>query len=261
MLRKPITLAIEKLTVGYNGYPVIKDIDFSIKGPALLQILGPNGAGKTTLLKAVLGLLKPLYGRVIVNGSDVTGKPWRAGKYFGYVPQLFTTSTTMYPVTAWELVENTYMLYRKRWPRLFPEKNVRRRVAEVLRAVGLPRDAWYRSFWRLSGGQRQRVLIACALVHDPPILLMDEPLSAVDPAGKVEIARLIGCLKETKLVIVTSHDPMLLLDYTDHIMLINREKYRIGRPEEILVPSVMEEFYGEAVVPVKDHLHICDYHA
>ena len=261
MLKKTIMLSIEKLTVGYNGYPVIKDVEFSVEGPALIQILGPNGAGKTTLLKAILGILKPFSGKVLVDHTDVTGKPEKAGKYFGYVPQLFTSSTTMYPITAWELIENTYMLYRKKWPRLFPERLARRRVAEVLRAIGLPRDVWNRTLWRLSGGQRQRVLIAKALVHDPPILLMDEPLSAVDPTGKVEIARLIGRLKGSKLVLVTSHDPMLLLDYTDYIILINREKFRIGRPEEILVSSIVEEFYGEAVKRVKEHVHICDYHA
>ena len=261
MLRNTIVLSIEKLTVGYNGHPVIKDIDFSITGPALVQILGPNGAGKTTLLKAILGILKPFSGKVLVDHTDVTGKPEKAGKYFGYVPQLFTSSTTMYPITAWELIENTYMLYRKKWPRLFPERLARGRVAEILKAVGLPRNVWNKTFWKLSGGQRQRVLIAKALVHDPSILLMDEPLSAVDPAGKVEIAKLIGCLKASKLVLVTSHDPMLLLDYTDYIILINREKFRIGRPDQILVTDIVEEFYGEAVKPVRDHLHICDYHA
>lgn len=261
MLRKTVTLTIERLTVGYNGFPVIKNISFSIEGPSLIQILGPNGAGKTTLLKAILGLLKPINGRILVDHEDITGKPEKSSKYFGYVPQLFMSPTTMYPVTAWELVESTYMLYKKKWPRLFPDRLTRIRVAEALRAVGLPRDKWHKTFWKLSGGERQRVLIAKALIHDPPILLMDEPLSAVDPIGKVEIARLIGCLKASKLILVTSHDPMLLLDYTDYIVLINREKFKIGTPDQILVTDIVKEFYGEAVKPVKEHLHICDFHA
>lgn len=261
MLRKAVTLTIERLTVGYNKFPVIRNINFSVKGPSLIQILGPNGAGKTTLLKAILGLLKPINGKILVDHEDITGKSEKSNKYFGYVPQLFTSPTIMYPITAWELVENTYMLYRKKWPRLFPDRLARIRVAEALRAVGLPRDKWHKTFWKLSGGERQRVLIAKALIHDPPILLMDEPLSAVDPIGKVEIARLIGCLKASKLILVTSHDPMLLLDYTDYIVLINREKFKIGTPDQILVTDIVEEFYGEAVKHVKEHLHICDFHA
>ncbi|HIQ03497.1 MAG TPA: metal ABC transporter ATP-binding protein [Desulfurococcales archaeon] len=260
ILGKVVTLTVEGLTVGYNGYPVVRNVCFSVKGPALVQILGPNGAGKTTLLRGILGLLKPIEGRVLVDYVDVTGKPEKSSRYFGYVPQLVMSPNTMYPITAWELLESTYMLYRRRWPRLFPEESAKRRIMEVLEAVGLPRDKWYRTFWKLSGGERQRVLIAQALINDPPILLMDEPLSAIDPPGRVEIAKLIRCLKSTKLILVTSHDPTLLLDYTDYIILINRERFRMGRPDQILVADIAEEFYGGVVKYVKEHLHIYDSH-
>lgn len=260
ILGRTVTLTVERLTVGYNGYPVIRNIHFSVEGPALVQILGPNGAGKTTLLRAILGLLKPIEGRVLVNYVDVTGKPEKSSRYFGYVPQLVMSLNAMYPITAWELLESTYMLYRRKWPRLFPEETAKRRVREVLEAVGLPRDKWYRTFWKLSGGERQRVLIAQALINNPPILLMDEPLSAVDPLGKVEIVKLIGCLKSSKLILITSHDPTLLLDYTDYIILINREKFRMDRPDQILVADIVREFYGGVVKYVREHLHIYDSH-
>ena len=106
----------------------------------------------------------------------------------------------------------------------------------------------------------QRVLIARALVHDPQILLMDEPLSAVDPRGRAELARLIGGLGEEKLVIVTSHDPALLLEYTRSIILLNRRVVAVGPPSELLRIELLRKVYGGAAIILEPHVHICDSH-
>jgi len=254
-----ISIKLEKLTVGYQGIPILEGMSLEFKAPSLVQVLGPNGAGKTTLLKAILGLLKPMGGRIYLNGEDVTGQPEKAGRYIGYVPQLMVNSGH-YPVTAWELVLSSLLLRRRKWPRLVPSGSDVELVQKALKLAGLPEDKWYSNFWRLSGGERQRTLIARAIVADPPILLMDEPLSAVDPVGKVELARLIGGLAKKKLVVVTSHDPMLLLDYTDYIVLVNRGQYLMGRPDEVLKLEVASKIYGQAVIPVQQHIHICDAH-
>jgi len=255
-----VTIIGEDITVGYHGTIVLKDLNFIFQGPGLIQILGPNGAGKTTLLKTILGLLKPYKGRIKINGVDVTGRPEKAGTFVGYVPQIFFTNRQNYPVSAWEFVSSTLLLYRKKWPRLFMNKEHEELVKKALRAVKLPYTAWDKSIWELSGGERQRVLIARAIVHDPPILVLDEPLSAVDPAGKYEIAKLIGELSYRKLVIVTSHDPMLLLPYTKLVMLLNKEFYLIGTPEEVLTLDNVRKVYGEAAIYVRDHVHISDSH-
>ena len=239
--------------------PVVESFSASFRGPSLVQVLGPNGAGKTTLLKAILGLLKPLRGRVVVCGVDVTGEPCLAGRYMGYVPQTVPGEAFEFPITAWEVVQNHYMMYRKRWPRVFTGSDVKRRVAEVLEVVGLPREAWHSNFWELSEGQRQRVLIARAIVHDPPILIMDEPLAAVDPVGRVQLADFIGALAEEKLVIVSSHDPMLLLERTDTVVLMNRRFYVVGPPSDVLRMENLKEVYGEAAVIVRGYVHISDY--
>ena len=231
----------------------------SFHGPSLVQVLGPNGAGKTTLLKAILGLLKPLRGKVIVCGVDVTGEPSLAGRYIGYVPQMVPGEAFEFPITAWEVVQNHYMMYHKKWPRVFTGRDVRKRVMEVLEIVGLPHEAWHSNFWELSGGQKQRVLIARAIVHDPPILIMDEPLGAVDPVGRVQLADFIGALAKEKLVIVSSHDPMLLLEHTDTVVLMNRRFYIVGPPSEVLRIENLREVYGRAAVLIGDHVHISDY--
>lgn len=248
------------LTVGYGVEIILEDMDLEFSGYGVVQVLGPNGAGKTTLLKSILGLIKPVKGRVYINRVDVTGSPEKAGVHVGYVPQMFSPSTTTYPVTPWELVESSLLLYRKRWPRLLAGRDARRRVEEVLGLVGLPEETWDKSIWELSGGQRQRVLIARALVHDPPILVMDEPLASVDPTGRVGIASLIGLLSEKKLVITSSHDPMLLLPYTKHVVMLNRRIYVTGKPEEVLTLENARKIYGESAVFVQEHVHISDAH-
>lgn len=255
-----ISIMIEDLAVGYHGTPVLEGINLRFDGPGLIQILGPNGAGKTTLLRAILGLLKPIRGRIYINGVDVTGKPEKAGTYIGYVPQLFLTNHNRYPLTAWEFVSSTLLLYRKRWPRLFLGRRHADMVERALKAVGLPRELWFRSIWELSGGERQRILIARAIVHDPPILLLDEPFSAVDPVGRYGIARLIGEIAREKLVIATSHDPTLLMPYTKKIMLLNRKFYIIGDPDKVLTIDNVRKVYGEAAILVREHIHISDSH-
>lgn len=255
-------IILDNVTSGYNGEPIIEDINFKLEGPSLIQIIGPNGAGKTTLLKTIIGLIKPIKGKVIINGIEVTGRPEKAGRLIGYVPQMFISYTSNFPITVWEFIENSLLLYKKKWPRFFARKDDRKIIKSVLKAVGLPEEVWYENFWNLSGGQKQRVLIARALVHDPPILIMDEPLSAVDPLGKVELTNIINYLSRSRLVIVTCHDPMILLEHTDLVILLNRKIYAMGNPKEVLKLDKLRKIYGEACIQVsKNHVHIFDFHA
>lgn len=254
------SLRVEDLSVGYSGELVLKDLSFSFHGPGLLQILGPNGAGKTTLIKTILGLLRPVKGRIMINGEDVTGKPSLAGKYIGYTPQLSFLEAYNYPITLWEVVEYCLLL-RKKWPRMRAGKRDRRRIEEVLGLVGLPRETWSKRFIELSGGQKQRGLVARALVSDPEILVLDEPFSSVDPQGRVDLARIIGELSREKLIIVTSHDPTLLLKYTKKILMVNKWVYVYGDPDEVLSTEQAGKIYGSGIIEVRKHVHILDSHA
>ena len=255
------SITLEGLVVSYTarGEPALVVEKLHVEGPALIQILGPNGAGKTTMLKAILGLVKPRSGRVVVCGRDVTSSPSEAGRHVGYVPQLTATSMG-YPVTGWEIVEYEYLVRTAKPPRILSARKAVENVRQALERVGLSEKVWSKPLSELSGGQRQRVMIARALVHNPPILLLDEPFSAVDPKGRGELAKLVGSLAREKLILVTSHDPMLLLDYTDQIVLVNRRVVAYGPKEEVLRLDLLKKVYGEAAMPVVQHIHISDSH-
>ncbi len=254
-----IEIEIKDIIVRFGYEEILSNLTLKLKGPSLVQIIGPNGAGKTTLFKAILGLIKPVSGRITVNGIDTTAKPDKVGNFVGYVPQLMPIDSHI-PITAWEIVLNSLLLHRRRFPRILAKKDEIEKVKNTLNLVDLPQDRWHKPFFELSGGERQRVLLARALVYDPQILLLDEPLSAVDPLGKVELAEIIGELAKSKLILVTSHDPILLLPYTDQIILLNRSYYIIGKPEEILTVDVLKNVYGESAILLEEHVHISDEH-
>jgi len=247
------------LVIGYGSEALSDVINFVIEGPGLVQILGPNGAGKTTLIRTLIGLHPPLRGRVLINGVDVTTNPSKAGRLVGYVPQILVSNSVM-PITVWEFVESGLMLYRKRWPRVFLDSDSKHIVMSVLRAVGLDSSLWHRNLWKLSGGERQRALIARALVHDPAILVLDEPLASVDPVGKESLAKLIADLAKHKLVIMTTHDPTMLIDYTKAVILMNRKIFIFGPPHKVLTPENAKLVYGGAAIAIGKHLHLVDHH-
>ncbi len=252
-------LSVNNVVVRFGKETILSGINLDFEGPGLVQILGPNGAGKTTLLRTILGLVKPVKGRVFVDGIDVTGKPEKAGAHIGYVPQaLREEGIHRYPVSAWELVETEVMLRRKMIG-LRISSEIRSSVIRALKLAGVNESLWDKSLWELSGGERQRVMIARALVHDPAIVLMDEPLSPIDPPGRVMLAETIACLSQKKLVVITSHDPTLLLQHTKYVVLLNRDICIAGPPDKVLTIDNARKIYGEAAVAVNEyHIHISD---
>lgn len=252
-----VRISFDGVEYEVGGEKILEDINLSVDGPGLVQVLGPNGAGKTTLLRIAAGLLKPSRGRVEVCGVDATGSPRRAGKCLGYVPQRPPISRYN-PMTVHDFLATRASL-RRRWPRLF-SRPARVELLRLLERVGLPGEVLSKRLWELSGGQLMRVFIARTLMGDPGILLLDEPLSPIDPRGKREFARLLGELAESKLVVVTSHDPLLLERYTKVVVLLNRRIYAVGPPSTVLVKDVLARVYSGAIIEVERHIHIVDEH-
>ncbi len=251
-------IELREVEVKLQEEVIIPRVSLKLEGPGLVTVIGPNGSGKTTLLRTIMGLIKPVHGWVLVNGEDVTGNPEAAGKHIGYVPQL-SAFNKGFPITARELVESSLSL-RLKPLRLRTPSEIREAAIRALGAVGAL-DYADKPISSLSGGQLQRVLIARALVWDPPILLLDEPVSAIDPAGKMEMVELIAKLSREKLVLVASHDPGIYARDSKLIVVVNRGIRLAGPPSEVLDPRKLAEVYGDSVMLVEKCVHLVDGHA
>ncbi len=231
-------MEVQELTVEYSGVKALDRVNMRIEGPGLVQVIGPNGSGKTSLLRAILGLVKPSRGRIVIEGIDVTGSPRLAGRMAGYVPQR-PGAPRLSPVTVLELVETSLRMRGHRDPRGLAE--------DALDAAGVGREHWGKRLWELSGGTLQRVFIARATAPGPRLLVMDEPLANIDPGGRLGLAKLIARLSRDRLVIVASHEPNLLLPYTRYMVLVDRGVVAQGPPSQVFRKHVLERVYGASV--------------
>jgi ABC-type Mn2+/Zn2+ transport system ATPase subunit len=219
----------EHVGCSYGGSPVIEDVTFAIGDREFVGIVGPSGGGKTTLLRAMLGTVEPSYGR-IVRRSDVR---------LGYVPQVGAVDWS-FPVTVAEVVAMT--IERPRWRPLGAAHS--RRIATVLDRLGIGALGG-RQIGAISGGQQQRVFLARALVHDPDVLVLDEPAGGVDVATRHEMLHLLADLHhEGTAIVLTTHDINGLASHLPRIVCFNRTVVADGSPAEVLHPYVLERTYG-----------------
>ncbi|HKF18821.1 MAG TPA: ATP-binding cassette domain-containing protein [Candidatus Dormibacteraeota bacterium] len=235
---------IERSTRVLGGRTIWRDLSLEIGAGEFLTIIGPNGAGKTSLLKVLLGLL-PASGDV-----DVLGRPpGRGNPRIGYVPQQKAIDPDL-PLRGRDLVRMG--LDGARWGPGLGSRRVEGRVAEALSWVGAApfADA---PVGRLSGGEQQRLRIAQALIGDPALLLLDEPLLSLDLHNQREICALIaGWQRESGgTVIFVTHDVNPVLNMTNRVMAVVGGRWAAGRPDEILTTKAMSSLYGSPVEVVR----------
>lgn len=240
---------MDKLSFAYNSETILEEESFELSGEGLVTVLGPNGAGKTTFFRILLGLLKPQKGRVLVNGVDVTGDPLRAGRFMSYVPQLSHIDFS-FPITGRELVESAVKSVRR-----CKSSECREAAEEYLAAVGAL-DFADKRLGSLSGGQLQRILIARALARQTPIMILDEPFSGVDPRGREKILDLILSISGGKMVLLSTHDPVLTINASKEIIVFNRGVKAIGTPREVFKLDLLRKAYGDGVVMIEKCLHV-----
>ncbi|KUH34778.1 ABC transporter [Thermococcus celericrescens] len=244
-------ITAESLTILYDGKPAVEGVDFTLEDSETLLLLGPNGAGKTTLLKAIACFHRDYTGRLEVFGKP----PCEAKELIGYVPQSHSLNERV-PLTALEVVAMGGV-YRRGFVHFKLPPETMEKAREVLGFVGLA-EVGDRLFSELSGGQKQRVLLARALMSDPKLLLLDEPLSALDPSARAEVASVLAKIKRERLVtmVITTHDINPLIEVGDRIMLLNRRLIAFGRPEDVLQDPIIKSVYGPLarVIPVEGKL-------
>ncbi|AEH23939.1 metal ABC transporter ATP-binding protein [Pyrococcus yayanosii] len=231
----------ENLEIYYGEYKAIEGLTFYLEQGETLLLLGPNGAGKTTLLKVLAGFHTNYRGKVLIFGK----RPDEAREFVAYVPQSFALNVRV-PLSALEVVAMG-ALYRSGLAHLNIPPDVVRRAQEVLEFLGIG-DVANEPFRNLSGGQKQRVLIARALISNPRILLLDEPLSALDPKARIDATAILSKIKDEMSItmVITTHDVNPLIEIGDKVMLIDRRLVAFGGPEEVLKDEVIAKVYGSA---------------
>lgn len=222
MTEETIPIEAEGLAAGYEGNPVITDVDLKVESNDFVGIIGPNGGGKTTLLKAILGLLEPITGNVAVFGSP----PEETRDRIGYVPQ-YATFDEEYPITVGEVVRMGRRREKNFFERYSSEDE--RRTAEALEEVKML-NYEDKPISALSGGQKQRVFVARALVSDPDILLLDEPTASVDRKLEKGIYSLLKELNDRMAIVVVTHDIGVMSSYVTKIACLSGELYTSNEP-------------------------------
>lgn len=214
-------LTAQNLSLGYDGQTIIEGLNFSVDPGDYLCIVGENGSGKTTLMKTLLHLNEP------VNGEILTGDGLKRNE-IGYLPQQ-TIVQRDFPASVWEIVLSGCQ--GRSGLRPFYNKEEKQLARDNMERMGIM-DLADRSYRYLSGGQQQRVLLARALCATKKLLLLDEPVSGLDPKVTVEMYELISSLnKEGITIIMISHDIVAAVRYATHILHIGNKVF-FGTTEE-----------------------------
>jgi manganese/iron transport system ATP-binding protein/manganese/zinc/iron transport system ATP- binding protein len=229
-------VAAEALAAGYGGEPVLRDVTFAAEPGRTVCVLGPNGGGKTTLFRVLVGEIGASAGRV-----ELRRRP-------AYVAQSERTRLD-FPVSALDVAMMGTLAVGRWW--LPPRPRDRQAARAALDRVGLAARANV-LFGELSGGERQRALLARALVQDAPVLLLDEPLSGIDPVSAERVGRLIAELRaEGRTLLVSTHDVESAREF-DHVLCLNGRQVAFGPPAEVLDRPRLEATYGRELIVLEE---------
>ena len=207
-------IVVENITKRYGTQKAVDNVSFNVKTGEILGFLGPNGAGKSTTMKAITCYFMPNEGDIKVGGKSIKSEPEAIKKSIGYLPE----SNPLYP----EMPVIDYLKFIAELHGI--EKNkITDRIREMVRVCGLEGEK-HKKIGELSKGYKQRVGLAQALIHDPEVLVLDEPTTGLDPNQIVEIRELIRQIGQEKTVILSSHILAEVEATCDRILIINKGK-------------------------------------
>jgi zinc/manganese transport system ATP-binding protein len=243
-------IEFDHATVQIGAHVVLADSSFAIKGGEFIGVLGPNGAGKTTLMRSILGLLRPSAGNISVFGRT----PRRGDALIGYVPQVRTMAPDL-RVRGFDLIASS--VRGDRWGPPTLGRADRNMIDESLAAVGASHLA-ERPLSAMSGGERQRLLLAQALLGEPRLLLLDEPLISLDQRYQETIVELVGRFARDRniTVLFSAHELNQLIGALDRVLYLGNGRAALGTVAEVVTAPVLSQLYGADIDVVHADGHI-----
>ncbi len=232
------------LTKSYSGIPVVDRVSFVIRPGEILGYLGPNGAGKSTTVKMLTGLLDPTSGSICFDGQDVHQDLKAFQRRLGYVPE----EPQLYPYLSGR--EYLQLVGRLRG---LPRRILEPKMDELLRLIGLWEDR-HSPLASYSKGMRQKVLLLGALLHDPDVLILDEPFSGLDVNAAMVLRSLLRSLAERKKMILYSSHVLEVVEKVCHKVLILRKGQvvahdSVARLRELMSKSSLEDVFAQLTQP------------
>ena len=229
---KQVLLEAKNISVSFRGKPILDHVDLTVHRGEIVTLIGPNGAGKTSLVRVILGLLKSDHGTVQLAAKT----------RIGYVPQKLKIDPVL-PLTVRRFLTLT-------------QRNSEEKLIVALTEVGAVRllDS---PLQNLSGGETQRVLLARAILRNPDLLILDEPVQGVDVSGQQELYRLIGEIRDRRYcgILMVSHDLHLVMGATDTVLCLNRHVCCSGHPDLVQLDPSYIALFGRtpALLPYSHH--------
>ena len=218
---------VENLSKNYGHIKAVKSISFDIGDGEIVGFLGPNGAGKSTTIKVLTGFLAPTSGSVSINGMNIIEDELEIQKSIGYLPELNPLYTEMIVYDYLQFIASVRNIKGKQFSKA---------LGRVIEQCGL-KGILHRHIGNCSKGYKQRIGLAASMIHDPKILVLDEPSSGLDPNQIVEIRELIKGLGREKLVLISSHILQEIQATVDRIIIINKGKIVADGTSEKLISN------------------------
>ncbi|WP_241978106.1 ABC transporter ATP-binding protein [Cryobacterium sp. TMT2-42-4] len=236
-LAPPVVLAVSGLHKSFGRTVAVSGIDLEVRAGSFFGIVGPNGAGKTTTLSMVTGLLRPDAGTVTVNGIDVWGSPMAAKRIIGVLPDR---------LRLFDRLTGAQLLYYSGVLRGLDDVTVRQRAADLATAFGLE-DALNRLVADYSAGMTKKIALACAMIHSPRLLVLDEPFESVDPVSAVNVTEILQkYVASGGTVVLSSHGMDLIQRVCDHVaIIVEGAVLASGTIDEVRGEKTLEERFIE----------------
>ncbi|MBD3226559.1 MAG: ATP-binding cassette domain-containing protein [Candidatus Lokiarchaeota archaeon] len=247
MSKHNVLIDFNNVSKNYKKIKALDNISFKVYKGEVFGYIGPNGAGKTTTIKILVGLIRNFKGNILINGESVLKKSKEIHKTLGYLPQESGFQ-------EWRTVNHALTTFGK-LSGVSPGK-LNKKIEKILQLVGLF-EVKDKKISHLSGGMKQRLLLAQALLHNPELLVLDEPLSGLDPTSRFQVKKIIKLLvKKDITIFFSSHILSDVQDLADRIGIINKGKImRVGTPDELQshfqIGNDIEVIYSMDSVPCK----------